>query len=117
MRSAQAIVLLLAILAQTWLALPLRATDAGAAVPSTCRCCPCGGSTCCAAPDRAVPNPTPVPAAPTRSALASDLLLPPAPATRSGFLPLPVAPPVLTPGPPHATAAAPIFLRGCALLI
>ncbi len=109
--------LLLAFLAQAWFALPLRATDAGAAAPGTCRCCPCGGTACCAAPDRPAPAPLPGPGNPARLVAPDDLLTPPAPLA-SRWIPRHLVALPDCPSPaPGATAAAPPYLRGCALLI
>lgn len=117
MRSAPTMMLLLAFLAQAWFALPLRATDAGAAAPGTCPCCPCGGTTCCAAPDRPSPPPVPLPGTPVRLVASDELLTPPAPLAVVLLSRSPVASTSLLPPPPDGTAAAPLYLRGCALLI
>ncbi len=128
MRIASAITLLLAFLGQAVWATPwgpagasVSRTDTARRDVTTCQRCGCECNCCVAAPAPARPNPTPETPPPARRTAPEELVSSPCLSdfSRSPLPPLGLVDPLCpVPFPPFLrTAASPLFLRGCALLI
>jgi hypothetical protein len=83
---------------------------------SACKCCHCGGASCCM--KKTAPNPQPMPAAPAPTSAQHLQLLSLAPVAVAFMLPSAASSPLSSPAAASVRAAAvPLYQQNCTFLI